>query len=233
MADYRVIQHVHTVMCDRIQEICNGLELNWVGIHKDLDTEPKDDEEATVYCALYRIDDVEDFKTTGWSDAPVFPSPGVDDPQTQAMQQLPPRFFYLYFILFAESEDPDLSNVIMGALLNGFHQQTTLLYRPMPYEIDGKVFDSTGRPMDSAGTKLTRHPEATPMPNSAEKVAMERISVALIDDLAFGDACLLLKGFERKVRPYLTYRVFAKIDQPLSMVRKVSGVRTSLFKSNE
>jgi hypothetical protein len=233
VADYRVIQHVHTVMCDRIQEICNGLELNWVGIHKDLDTEPKDDEEATVYCALYRIADVEDFRSVGWADAPVHPAPGVPDPDTQVSQQLPPRWFYLYFVIFTESDDSDLSNVIMGAVLNGFHQQTTLLYRPLPYEIDGKAYDSTGRPLVSAGIRLERQPAAGPMPNSPEQVAMERISVALVDDLAFGDACLLLKGFERKVRPYLCYRVFAKIDQPLTIQRRVMSMRTSLFKTNE
>ena len=66
MADYRVIQHINQVMCDRIQEICDGLELNWVGIHKDLDTAPKDDEEATVYCALYRVDDMDDINLPGW-----------------------------------------------------------------------------------------------------------------------------------------------------------------------
>ena len=113
--------------------------------------------------------------------------------------------------------------------MNGFHQEPTLLYRPVPYELNGKLFDSTGRPMTQEGMDYIREPTAAPIPKSNPKVAMERVSIALVDDLAFGDACLLLKGFDRKVRPYLCYRAFAKIDQPLELHKKVGGVTMSLF----
>lgn len=225
MADFRVIQHTHQVLCDRIQEICDGLELNWVGIHKDMDAGPKDDEEATVFCSLYRVDDVDDIGLPGFAVAPYKKGPTPPDTKRQGFVQLPPRFFYLYFIMFVESDDADLSNALLGALMNGFHQQPTLMYRPVAYEVNGKLLDSTGRKLEVDGMNLT------PIGTTDEKVRMERLSVALVDDLAFGDACLLLKGFERKVRPYLTYRVFAKIDQPLQLKRRVSDVKTSLFKA--
>ncbi len=232
MADFRVIQHAHQVMCDRIQEICDGLELNWVGIHKDLDQAPKDDEEATVFCSFYRLDDVDDIGLPGFAVQPYKRGPQPPDPKRQVFLQLPPRFFYLYFIVFVESDDTDLANALMGAVMNGFHQEPTLFYRPVPHEIAGKFFDSTGRPLeqDEFGFKPTQGERAE---HAAEKVRMERVSTALVDDLAFGDACLLLKGFERKVRPYLTYRVFSKIDQPLQLAKRVGGVDISLFRSND
>jgi hypothetical protein len=127
-----------------------------------------------------------------------------------------------------ESQQTDLANALMGAVMNGFHQETTLLYRPVTYEIKGKYYDSTGRPITIDGDKIVPSKEPG-QPGAFPKVRMERISVALVDDLAFGDACLLLKGFERKVRPYLTFRVFAKIDQPLELVSRVGGVKPSLF----
>jgi hypothetical protein len=232
VADFRVIQHAHQVMCDRIQEICDGLELNWVGIHKDLDQAPKDDEEATVFCGFYRVDDVDEIGLPGFAVQPYKRGPQPPDPKRQVFLQLPPRFFYIYFILFVESDDTDLANALLGAVMNGFHQQPTLFYRPVPHEIGGRMFDSTGRPLeqDDIGFKTTN---TEPDPNANDKVRMERVSTALVDDLAFGDACLLLKGFERKVRPYLTYRVFGKIDQPLELNKRVGGVDISLFRSND
>ena len=216
-------------MTDRIQEICDGLELNWVGIHKDLDTAPKDDEEATIYCGLYRIDDMDDFNLPQFAAKPYHKGPQPPDAARQGFLQLPPRFFYLYFILFVESDDTDLSNALMGALMNGYHQEPTLLYRPVPYEINGRIFDSTGRSLeqDDRGFVTT---DGVPDAMAHDKLRMERVSAVLVDDLAFGDACLLLKGFERKVRPYLTYRVFTKIDQPLELVQRVGGVSTSIFR---
>ncbi len=232
MADFRVIQHAHQVMCDRIQEICDGLELNWVGIHKDLDQAPKDDEEATVFCSFYRLDDVDDIGLPGFSVQPYKRGPQPPDPKRQVVLQLPPRVFYLYYIVFVESDDTDLANALMGAVMNGFHQEPTLFYRPVPHEIGGKFFDSAGRPLerDEFGYKPGTGEKAE---GASDKVRMERVSTALVDDLAFGDACLLLKGFERKVRPYLTYRVFTKIDQPLELARKVGKVDISLFRSND
>jgi len=229
VADFRVIQHVHQVLCDRIQEICDGLELNWVGIHKDLDTQPKDDEEATIYCSLYRIDDMDDFGFPGWAAKPYHKGPVPPDARRQAFLQLPPRFFYMYFILFVESPETDLANALMGAIMNGFHQETTLMYRPVVHELNGRLYDSMGQAVSVDDHKVMLEPGAEPMEGASDKVRMERISVALVDDLAFGDACLLLKGFDRKVRPYLTYRVFTKIDQPLELVKKVGGLKTSLF----
>ncbi|MCP4870610.1 MAG: hypothetical protein GY898_18055 [Proteobacteria bacterium] len=229
MGDFRVIQHCQQVLCDRIQEICDGLELNWVGIHKDLDTQPKDDEEATVYCSLYRIDDMDDFGLPAFAVKPYKPGPAAPDPKREDFVQIPARFFYLYFIVFVESSDTDLANALMGAVMNGFHQEPTLLYRPVTYEIDGKFFDSLGRALEVDGHRITVDPDASPQEGAHDKLRMEKISAALVDDLAFGDACLLLKGFERKVRPYLTYRIFTKIDQPLKLVARPGGVRLSLF----
>ena len=40
---------------------------------------------------------------------------------------------------------------------------------------------------------------------------------------------MLLKGFDRKIRPYLTYRVFAKIDHPMHLVPRVGRIGLSLF----
>lgn len=231
MADFRVIQHCHQVMCDRIQEICDGLELNWVGIHKDLDQAPKDDEEATVYCGFYRIDDVDEIGLPGFAVQPYKKGPRAPDDKRQMFLQLPPRFFYLYFIIFVESDDTDLANAIMGAIMNGFHQQPKLSYRPVPHEIAGRFYDSTGRQL-----KQDEHGflpgDGEPAEGASDTVRMERVSTALVDDLAFGDACLLLKGFERKVRPYLTYRVFGKLDQPLELVQRVGGVDISLFRED-
>ncbi len=229
MADFRVIQHVNTVIVDRLQEICDGLELNWVGIHKDLDTQPKDDEEATIYCSLYRIDDVDDIGLPTWPVRPYIRGPQPPDGVRQEIVQLPPRFFYLYFIVFVESPEPDLSNVIMGAVMNGFHQEPVLLYQPKPHELGGKLYDSLGRPLEYDGMDLKTDPTAEIQQGANTKLVMEKISMALVDDLAFGDACLLLKGFDRKIRPYLTYRVFAKIDHPMKLVPRVGRIGLSLF----
>ena len=229
MADYRVIQHVNSVLCDRLQEICDSLELNWVGIHKDLDTQPKDDEEATIYCSMYRVDDIDDIGLPAFAVRPYVKGPQPADPKRQDLSQIPPRFMYLYFIVFVESPEPDLSNTLLGAVMNGFHQEATLIYQPKSFELNGRLYDSMGRPLKSDGLDLELDGGADPQASANKKIVMERISVQLVDDLAFGDACLLLKGFERKIRPYLTYRVFAKIDQPLNIVPRVGRVGVSLF----
>jgi len=229
VADFRVLQHTNSVLCDRLQEICDSLELNWVGIHKDLDTQPKDDEEATIYCSMYRVDDVDDIGLPGFAVRPYIRGPQAADPKRQDVAQIPPRFMYLYFIVFVESDEPDLSHAILGAIMNGFHQEPTLIYQPKPFELNGRLYDSVGRPLKSDGLELHVDATASTQSNANQKVVMERISVQLVDDLAFGDACLLLKGFERKIRPYLTYRVFAKIDHPLEVVQRVGRVGISLF----
>lgn len=229
MADFRVIQHVNSVLCDRLQEICDSLELNWVGIHKDLDVQPKDDEEATIYCAMYRVDDVDDIGLPGFAVRPYVRGPQAPDPKRQDVAQIPPRFMYLYFVMFVESPEPDLSNVILGAIMNGFHQEPTLVYQPKSFELNGRMYDSAGRPLRSEGLEFRADATSPRQHGANEQIVMERISLQLVDDLAFGDACLLLKGFERKIRPYLTYRVFAKIDHPLKVVPRVGRVGISLF----
>lgn len=192
VADHRVIQHVHRVLCERSREIAEGLDLGWVGVQRDLAEAPRADDELTLYVGLYRLSDVPELASIRVSERVGGAAPSADG---SVAVQAPPRFLHLYFIVFVESAELERGEALLGALVQGFHEQPVLAFVP---------------------------------PGAEGLAPAERISVASVDDLAFGDACILLRAFDRRPRPYLCLRAFVRIDQPLERVPAVRGVRTTL-----
>lgn len=198
MPDHRVIQQVHSVLAARIQAVCDGLDLGWIGVQRALGADPRPDEDSTIYCSLYRCADVAELASVRVQER-ASERPGPDGRTTV---QAPPRFLHLYFIVTVEGEDVDRNEILFGAILQALHEQPTLLYRPVRPSATGP---------GAAGPEV-------PEP------AQERASVALVDDLPFGDACFLLRAYDRALGPYLCCRVFVRIDQPMSWAPAVRRV---------
>jgi hypothetical protein len=95
-------------------------------------------------------------------------------------------------------------------VLMRLYDATHLVYRPRRYILpNGEHVDSTGSPwsVDADG----------------DDVIMEKVAMALVDDLTLGDAINFFTINEAPFRPYLTYRAQCSMEGPL-----ISGPATTV-----
>ena len=94
------------------------------------------------------------------------------------------------------------------------HEATHLVYRPRRFLLpDGSEVNSTRQAWD-AGTV-------------GDDVIMEKVSMALVDDLTIGDAINFFTIHEAPFRPFLTYRARCAMDGPLVAAPAGTIVRTA------
>tara|TARA_B100000530_G_C15518280_1_gene313496 strand:- start:21 stop:488 length:468 start_codon:yes stop_codon:yes gene_type:complete len=84
------------------------------------------------------------------------------------------------------------------------NEATHLIYRPRKFLLpDGRAVDSIGRPYDANAV------------GDDDDLFMEKVSLALVDDLTVGDAINFFSIHEAPYRPFLTYRARVVMDGPL------------------
>lgn len=173
---------------------------------EDLKFTPKDREEV-VYIYMYRLAHNQNLlNSRRFRQAPVFlKGEGEEEEEpSEVFYHRPPMMMDLFYLVMAHSKFRSDAERLLGWILLRLHEATHLIYRPRKFILpDGREVDSLGRAYD---------PESR---SSDANLYMEKVSLALVDDLTVGDAINLFNLFEAPYRPYLTYRARVALDGPL------------------
>jgi hypothetical protein len=183
-------------------------------IEEDLKFVPKDREEV-VYIYMYRLaQNANLMNQKRLRQAPVFVK---DDPEKsgEVYYHRPPVLLDLFYLISVHSKFRSDAERLIGWLLLRLNEATHLIYRPRKFLLpDGRAVDSLGRPYDAKnfeGVKANAEGE----PEEDDGLFVEKVSLALVDDLAVGDAIHLFTLHEAPYRPFLTYRARVALDGPL------------------
>ena len=171
-------------------------------MEEDLKYVPKDREEV-VYVYMYRV-----LQNTALQNrkrfrvAPVLT--GNDDDSGPVYYHRPPLILDLYYLVSVHSKFRSDAERLLGWTILRLHEATHLIYRPRRFSLpDGREVDSLGRTYD---------PDVT---EGADELFMEKVSLALVDDLTVPDGINLFTIMEAPFRPFLTYRARVALDGPL------------------
>ncbi len=182
---------------------------------EDLKFVPKDREEV-VYIYMYRLAQNPNLQNTKRPRvAPVFVN---DDPEDggEVFFHRPPVLMDLFYLIMCHSKFRSDAERLLGWTVLRLHEATHLIYRPRRFHLpDGREIDSLGRPYDVGASPKD------------ENLFMEKVSLALVDDLTVGDAINLFNLFEAPYRPFLTYRARVALDGGLVASSGGTGVQLS------
>ncbi len=172
-------------------------------LEEDLKFVPKDREEV-VDIYMYRLSENASLKNRKrLRQAPVFLGNGPEE-GGEVYYHRPPLLLDLYYLFCVHSKFRSDAERLLGWLMLRLHEATHLIYRPRKFKLpDGREVDSLGRPYD---------PDCS---TDHEDLWMEKVSLALADDLTVGDAINLYSLHEAPYRPFVTYRARVALDGPL------------------
>lgn len=177
-------------------------------IEEDLSFVPKDREEV-VYVFMYRAaQNMALQNSKQWRPAKVSVF-GEQNTETVYYERAP-LYLNVFYLIAVHSKFRSEAERLMGWVLMRLYDATHLVYRPRRYILpSGELVDSEGK--------------AWGLENEGENVVMEKVSVALVDDLTIGDAVNFFTINEAPFRPFLTYRAQCAMEGPL-----VSGPPTTV-----
>lgn len=177
----------------------------------------KTDKFAFVY--MYRLAHNPNLQNRKrWRQAPVFMNDGPES--GNVFMHRPPLLVDLYYLVTAQAQFPSETAKILGWLLLRLNEATHLIYRPRKFILpDGRPVDSLGRDY-KADVDLTE-----------KNLVLEKVSLALVDDLTVGDAINMFSLHEAPYRPFLTYRARIAIDGPL--VHAPKGTRVVMDRATQ
>jgi hypothetical protein len=172
-------------------------------IEEDLSFAPKDREQV-VYIYMYRVTRNPHLKNQKrWRQAPVFMGTEPED-GGEVYYHRPPLLVDMFYLLMVHSKFRSDAERLMGWLLLRLYNATHLVYRPRRFALpDGREVDSLGRSYDINA-------------RGDDNLIMEKVSLALVDDLTVGDATNLFSLHEAPYRPFMTYRARVALDGPLA-----------------
>ena len=172
-------------------------------LEEDLKFVPKDREEV-VYAYMYRLAHNPSLQNQRrYRQAPVFVGSTPED-GGEVFYHRPPLLLDLFYLLGVHSKFRSDAERLTGWLLLRLNEATHLIYRPRKFMLpDGREVDSLGRPYDPAAS------------TDQDGLVMEKVSIAMVDDLTVGDAINLFSLHEAPYRPFLTYRARVALDGPL------------------
>lgn len=172
-------------------------------LEEDLKFVPKDREEV-VYAYMYRLAHNPSLQNQRrYRQAPVFVG-ATPEEGGEVYYHRPPLLLDLFYLLGVHSKFRSDAERLTGWLLLRLNEATHLIYRPRKFMLpDGREVDSLGRPYDPAA------------PTDQDGLVMEKVSIAMVDDLTVGDAINLFSLHEAPYRPFLTYRARVALDGPL------------------
>ena len=178
-------------------------------IEEDLSFVPKDREEV-VYVYMYRAaQNTSLANSKQWRPAKVSVF-GDNKTPDNVYYERAPLYLNVFYLIGVHSKFRSEAERLMGWVLMRLYDATHLVYRPRKYLLPtGEIVDSTGSPWG--------------IENDGEDVVMEKVSVALVDDLTIGDAINFYTINEAPYRPFLTYRAQCAMEGPL-----VSGPPTTV-----
>ncbi len=170
---------------------------------EDLSFVPKDREEV-VYIYMYRASQNPNLRNAKrYRQAPVFVKGKGENPD-EVYYHRPPLMMDLFYLIGVHSKFRSDAERLLGWVMLSLNEATHLVYRPRKFHLpDGRLVDSIGRAYDL---------QADP---SDDDLYMEKVSLALCDDLTVGDAINFFSIQEAPYRPFLTYRARVAMDGPL------------------
>ncbi len=185
-------------------------------IEEDLEFEPKDREEV-VYVYMYRVQqNAALLNPKSWRSSRVTVR-GPGD-QVEYFWERPPLYLDLHYLIAVHSKFRSDAERLLGWLLLRLNEATHLLYRPRRYLLpDGREVDSEGRVW---------------APEPRDGAVMEKVSLALVDDMTLGDAINFFTLHEAPYRPFLTYRARCAMEGSL-ITAQPTIVRTPGVVSSE
>lgn len=171
-------------------------------IEEDLSFVPKDREEV-IYVYMYRAVQNTDLKNAKRFRALPFSVPNHENPEDSVLYyEWPPLYVDLYYLIGVHSKFRSDAERLLGWAMVKLHQATHLVYRPRRYLLpDGREVDSTGASWS--------------MDNDGDGVFMDKVALAMVDDLTVGDAVNFFTIHEAPFRPYLTYQARCSMRGPL------------------
>jgi len=182
-------------------------------IEEELKFVPKDREEV-LYIYMYRVAqnmNLQNQKRLRL--APVFVK---DDPESSdnLYYHRPPLLLDLYYLIGVHSKFRSDAERLLGWVLLRLNEATHLIYRPRRFLLpDGLQVDSLGRPYDA--NNFQGAPPTEGAEDEDDGLFVEKVAMALVDDLTVGDAINLFTLHEAPYRPFLTYRARVALDGPL------------------
>jgi hypothetical protein len=159
--------------------------------------------EEVVYVYMYRAVQNTDLKNAKRFRALPFSVRNHEKPEDSVIYyEWPPLYVDLYYMISVHSKFRSDAERLLGWAMVKLHQATHLVYRPRRFSLpDGREVDSTGAPWS--------------MDNDSDGVFMDKVALALVDDLTVGDAVNFFTIHEAPFRPYLTYQARCSMRGPL------------------
>lgn len=193
-----VTESVHKFLMDRYK-----LQEQIPRFEEDLKFVPKDREEV-VYIYMYRVAQNPNLKNVKrYRQAPVFVK-GDGSVKGEVFYHRPPLLLDLFYMVMVHSKFRSDAERLLGWLMLTLNEATHLIYRPRKFLLpDGRAVDSIGRDYDVNAE------------GDDSDLFMEKVSLALVDDLTVGDAINFFSIHEAPYRPFLTYRARVVMDGPL------------------
>lgn len=170
---------------------------------EDLKFVPKDREEV-IYIYMYRVAQNPNLqRSRRHQQAPIYVNTTPEE-GGEVYYHRPPILVDLFYLVMVHSKFRSDAERLLGWLMLRLNEATHLIYRPRRFVLpDGREVDSLGRLYD-----LDVDPEE-------DGLLMQKVSLALVDDLTVGDAINLYSLHEAPYRPFLTYRARAALDGAL------------------
>jgi hypothetical protein len=201
-------------------------------LEEDLKFVPKDREEV-IYIYMYRLAQNQALlNAKRLRQAPVFLKDKAEDGGEVYMHR-PPLLLDLFYMVAVHSKFRSDAERLIGWLLLRLNEATHLVYRPRRYDLpDGRQVDSLGRTYDPTNFKapVSDDPESD---EDGDGLHLEKVSLALVEDLTVGDAINLFTLHEAPYRPFLTYRARVALDGPLYKSAGGSTIRMGRLANSE
>ena len=184
-----------------------------LNIEEKLDKTSMGKTDQFVYVYMYKLARNPNLQNRKrFRQAPVFMNSSAEE--GNVYMHRPPLLIDLYYLITAHAQFPSETAKIIGWLLLRLNEATHLIYRPRKFILpNGSEVDSLGRDY-SEDVSLQE-----------ENLVVEKVSLALVDDLTVGDAINMFSLHEAPYRPFLTYRARIAIDGPLIHVPNGTTVK--------
>ncbi len=171
-------------------------------LEEDLKFIPKDREEV-IYVYMYRAAQNPNLQRQKRLQLAPVEVPR-DDGGSDVFYHRPPLLMDLFYMVAVHSRFRSDAERLLGWVLLTLHHTPKLVYRPRRFLLpDGRKVDSLGRSWNG---------DVDP---DREGLQVEKVSLALVEDLTVGDAINLFTLHEAPYRPFLTYRARVALDGPL------------------
>ncbi|NCG21656.1 MAG: DUF4255 domain-containing protein [Rhodobacterales bacterium] len=172
-------------------------------ISEDLSFVPKDRQEV-IYVYMYQVSQTTSLKNAKrWRATHITKNTKMDD-RDALIYERPPIYLDVHYIVTVHSKFRSDAERLLGWTMLRLWEAANLIYRPRRYTLpDGTVLDSSGEPWSVDAT--------------GENVIMEKVSLAMVDDLPISDAINFFTIHQAPYRPYLTFR--ARCSMEGSLVR--------------